>query len=181
MFVLKRPHGDAIANNWTRKGRNGNVHYSMHIITVGTVQYTTFLPNWFTFTSSTGQTASSFVLSFHYDGSRLNNPREVGRFLLILPDAYARTPKISPSMEASRVVPTSDSPGFLVVGRCEDERWLFLRDAQYMIWVQFVVRWCRVHSLLCCHVTVERTGDYQFWRYEPSRADRVPSSVLFAW
>ncbi|KAK2140040.1 hypothetical protein LSH36_1505g00016, partial [Paralvinella palmiformis] len=72
-----------------------------------------------------------------YDGSRLNIPREVGRFLLTLPDAYARTPKISPSMEASRVVPTSDSPGFLVVGRCEDERWLYLRDAQYMIWVQY--------------------------------------------
>ena len=91
---------------------------------------------------------SSWESGFHYDGSRLNNPREVGRFLLALPDAYARTPKISPTMEASRVVPTSDSPGFLVIGRFEDERWLYLQDARYMIWVQFVVRWCRVPTQL---------------------------------
>ncbi|KAK2154971.1 hypothetical protein LSH36_252g02027 [Paralvinella palmiformis] len=44
----------------------------------------------------------------------------VVRLLLALPEAYQRIPRISPSVEESLMVPTGDSPVFLVVGRCDD-------------------------------------------------------------
>ena len=83
---------------------------------------------------------SSWASGFHYDGSRLTNPREFGRFLLALPDAYARTPKISPTMEASRVVPTSDS-------MWRRKMALSSRRTVYDMGPVFV-RWCRVPTQL---------------------------------
>ena len=145
------------------KKRNGSVHYAMPIITVGIIQYATFLPTLFIFTIPTGKPTFCFMLSvwapLRWQPTQWRpsprSAREVGRLLLVQPQVYPRTPRISPSVEALPMVPTGDSPVFLVVGRSDDERWHHLSDARYMIRVPFVVRWCQVRSLLCCHASVK--------------------------